>query len=76
MNQAISLKGEMHSIITLENQRIEELACRTDDNYHTAIIKFKKPLTFNESAVLHIKTSNDDAKGDALSSGRRVLLSY
>lgn len=58
--------GSISPKISSENQRIEELACRTDDNYHTAIIKFKKPLTFNESAVLHIKTSNDDAKGDAL----------
>lgn len=68
--------GSISPKISSENQRIEELACRTDDNCNTAIIKFKKPLTFNESAVLHIKTSNDDAKGDALSSGRRVLLSY
>ena len=47
--------GSISPKISSENQRIEEQACRTDDNYHTAIIKFKKPLTFNESAVLHKK---------------------
>ena len=33
--------------------------------WDSAILKFKKPLTYNESTVVHVKTENDDHDGTA-----------
>ena len=48
------------------NQIINQLPPNHDkDKWDTAIIKFKRPLMYNESTVVHIKTENDDNDGSA-----------
>lgn len=58
--------GSISPKISSENQLIDEQPKKDKEGYNTAIIRFKKPLTYNESAVLHLKTKNDDADGTAL----------
>lgn len=58
--------GNIFPKISSDNQLIEQLPPNNDPcKYDTAIIKFTKPLTYNESTVLHIKTENDDIDGKA-----------
>ena len=49
------------------NSQIVENIVHHDDaqQWDSAILKFKKPLTYNESTVVHIKTENDDHDGTA-----------
>lgn len=58
--------GNITPKVSSENQRIEILSDKDENGYTTSLIKFKKPLTYNETTVLHIKTENDDADGAAL----------
>ena len=58
--------GDIFPKISSDNQLIEQLPPNNDPcRYDSAIIKFAKPLTYNESTVLHIKTENDDTDGKA-----------
>lgn len=44
-----------------DNQIVEQLpSCCNPTSWDKAILKLKKPLAYNESTVLHIKTENDD----------------
>lgn len=49
------------------NSQIVDDIIHNDDvqQWDSAILKFKKPLTYNESTVVHIKTENDDHDGTA-----------
>ncbi len=49
------------------NSQIVDNIVHHDDiqQWDSAILKFKKPLTYNESTVVHIKTENDDHDGTA-----------
>ena len=49
------------------NSQIVDNIVHHDDvqQWDTAILKFKKPLTYNESTVVHIRTENDDHDGTA-----------
>ena len=48
------------------SQRIENIKHYSDaQQWDSAILRFKKPLTYNESTVVHIKTENDDHDGTA-----------
>ena len=58
--------GSIIPKISSENQRIEIISERDETGTTTSLIKFKKPLTYNETTVLHIKTENDDADNTAL----------
>ena len=58
--------GSVLPKMSSNNQIIEQLPATNDKNkWDTAIIKFKRPLMYNESTVLHIKTENDDSDGTA-----------
>ena len=58
--------GSIIPKVSSENQRIEIISERNEKGTTTSLIKFKKPLTYNETTVLHIKTENDDADNKAL----------
>ena len=48
------------------SQMIENIVHHDDaQQWDSAVLKFKKPLTYNESTVLHVKTENDDHDGTA-----------
>ena len=48
------------------SQKIENVVHHHDtQQWDCATLRFKKPLTFNESTVVHIKTENDDHDGTA-----------
>lgn len=66
LNYRYRWSGSISPKISSENQLIEEQPTKDKEGYNNAIIRFKKPLTYNESAVLHIKTENDDADNKAL----------
>lgn len=58
--------GSILPRMSSEKQIIEQLPPNNDKNkWDTAIIKFKRPLIYNESTVIHIKTENDDSDGTA-----------
>lgn len=58
--------GSIIPKVSSENQRIEIISERNEKGTTTSLIKFKKPLTYNETTVVHIKTENDDADNKAL----------
>ena len=58
--------GSITPKVSSENQHIEILSDKDESGTTTSLIKFKKPLTYNETTVLHIKTENDDADNTAL----------
>ena len=49
------------------NSQVIDNVVHNDDAklWDSAILKFKKPLTYNESTVVHVKTENDDHDGTA-----------
>lgn len=58
--------GSIFPKISSQNQNVIQLPANNDPNiYDKAIIRFLKPLTYNETAVIHIKTENDDPDGMA-----------
>lgn len=53
--------GSRPPIMTSKNQEIEQYPPNNDAHtWDKAIIKFRRPLVYNESTVIHIKTENDD----------------
>lgn len=53
--------GSIFPKLSSQNQKVEQLKPNNDPNvYDRAIIKFPKPLTYNETTVIHLKTENDD----------------
>lgn len=58
--------GTIFPVFSSENQDIHTLPPNpSSDTYDKAIIRFKKPLVYNETAVVHLKSINDDADGKA-----------
>lgn len=58
--------GSLMPKIWSKSQIIENIVHHDDtQQWDSAILKFKKPLMYNESTVLHIKTENDDYDGTA-----------
>ena len=58
--------GTIMPRIFSNSQRIENIKHYSDaQQWDSAILRFKKPLTYNESTVVHIKTENDDHDGTA-----------
>lgn len=58
--------GSIFPRLSSRNQIVKQLPQNNDPNvYDKAVIKFPKPLTYNETTVLHIKTENDDVDGVA-----------
>lgn len=56
--------GSIFPKLSSQSQQITQLPSNNDPNtYDKAIIKFPKPLTYNETTVLHLKTENDDVDG-------------
>lgn len=53
--------GSIQPKISSTSQIIEDIVHYEDDNkWDHATIRFKHPLKYNESTVIHIKTENDD----------------
>lgn len=58
--------GTMMPRLLSNSQKIENIVHQSDvQQWDSAILRFKKPLTYNESTVVHIKTENDDYDGTA-----------
>ena len=58
--------GTIMPRIFSNSQMIENIVHHDDaQQWDSAVLKFKKPLTYNESTVLHVKTENDDHDGTA-----------
>ncbi len=58
--------GTLMPRIISKSQIIENIVHNDDaQQWDTAILKFKKPLIYNESTVVHVKTENDDHDGTA-----------
>lgn len=58
--------GTIMPRIFSNSQRIENIKHYSDaQQWDSAILRFKKPLTYNESTVVHIKTENNDHDGIA-----------
>lgn len=58
--------GTLMPKIWSKSQLIENIVHHDDtQQWDSAVLKFKKPLMYNESTVVHIKTENDDYDGTA-----------
>ena len=58
--------GSLMPKIWSNSQVVENIVHHDDvQQWDSAILKFRKPLTYNESTVVHIKTENDDYDGTA-----------
>lgn len=58
--------GSIMPKIWSNSQIVDNIVHHEDpQQWDSAILKFKKPLTYNESTVVHIKTENDDHDGTA-----------
>ena len=58
--------GSIMPRIWSNSQIVDNIVHHEDPRqWDSAILKFKKPLTYNESTVVHIKTENDDHDGTA-----------
>ena len=58
--------GSLMPRIWSNSQEIENVVHNDDaKQWDSAVLKFKKPLTYNESTVVHVKTENDDHDGTA-----------
>lgn len=58
--------GSLMPKIWSNSQVIDNVVHHDDSKqWDSAILKFKKPLTYNESTVVHVKTENDDHDGMA-----------
>lgn len=58
--------GSIMPKIWSNSQIVEHIVHHEDSQqWDSAVLKFRKPLTYNESTVVHIKTENDDHDGTA-----------